>query len=33
MVTVNGSNGAVLSPQSMVDAAKWALLQPHEHRA
>jgi hypothetical protein len=28
VVTVNGSPERVLSPASMVDAAKWALAQP-----
>ncbi|HEY5093398.1 MAG TPA: hypothetical protein VII60_09040 [Acidimicrobiales bacterium] len=28
MVTVNGTSGAMLTPRSMVEAAKWALRQP-----
>jgi hypothetical protein len=33
LVTVNGHSADVLTPSSMVDAAKWALVQPLGRRS
>ena len=33
MTTVNGTSGAALGPESLVDAATWALLQPVGRRS